>query len=152
MAQIKLFRGQNTSLSNVPITDGAVYVIANESNTGDVYADVGQQRIRIGSGESNIQIKTTQEWRDETPKTVSQEGVFYIFVETDSEDKFTSTRVKIGDGKAYVVDLPFIDQNRLEITQNQIDHWNHKLDLATEVINDEKLVFTRSMNLIITGE
>ena len=52
--------------------------------------------------------------------------------------------IKIGDGSAYVVDLPFVN-----ITSEQVNFWNNKVNcyLETELTdegNNETLVFTRT--------
>jgi len=61
MAQVKLYRGdQGASLPN-DLNDGAVYVIQTNTNTGEAYADINGQRIKIGSGSASIFTKTKEE-------------------------------------------------------------------------------------------
>lgn len=52
--------------------------------------------------------------------------------------------IKIGDGSAYVVDLPFVN-----VTSEQINFWNNKVNcyLEPELVvggDDETLIFTRT--------
>lgn len=51
---------------------------------------------------------TTEEWAGRK-NLVSQEGALYIYSDyyTDGDGK-THAGLKVGDGKAYVVDLPFV--------------------------------------------
>lgn len=80
----------------------------------------------------------------------------YIFSDANSyeeeytENNETLTRtvyvpgIKIGDGSAYVVDLPFVN-----VTSEQINFWNNKVNcyLEPEIIedgNNETLIFTRT--------
>lgn len=155
MAQIKFYRGgQTASLPNT-IEDGAIYVLDNGDTSGEIYTDINNQRIKIGTGQSSIVVKTTQEWRAENPKTISKSGTIYVFSDARSyeeeyeENGETLTRtvtvpgIKIGDGQAYVIDLPFST-----VTAEQINFWNNKVNcyLETEYNiqgNEENLVFTR---------
>ncbi len=72
------------------------------------------------------------------------------YEEEYTENNETLTRtvyvpgVKIGDGSAYVVDLPFVN-----VTSEQISFWNNKVNcyLEPELIpngNSETLIFTRT--------
>lgn len=59
MARVKFYRGdQISSLPNV-LEDGAIYLLDNGNNAGELYADVNNQRIKIGTGQSSIIVKTT---------------------------------------------------------------------------------------------
>ena len=72
------------------------------------------------------------------------------YEEEYTENNETLTRtvyvpgIKIGDGSAYVVDLPFVN-----VTSEQINFWNNKVNcyLEPELIADgdnETLIFTRT--------
>ena len=57
MARIKFYRGgQETSL---PATtqDGAVYIVQTGNNTGEIYADLNNQRVKVGTGASSSQVE-----------------------------------------------------------------------------------------------
>lgn len=155
MAQVKFFRGDQTASLPSTIDDGAIYVLDTGDNSGDLYVDYNNQRMKIGSGQSSIKTKTTQEWMAEEPKTISKLGAIYCFAdaythtEEYEEDGEIITRVvktpglKIGDGQAYVVDLPFST-----VSPEQIEFWNNKINCYLEVEyntqgNEENLVFTR---------
>lgn len=63
-------------------------------------------------------------------------------------------KIKIGDGNAYCVDLPFIDDDifniinnhinnsTIHVTQAEKDFWNNKINSSDEV-EEENLIFTR---------
>lgn len=155
MAQVKFYRGdQAASLPNT-IEDGAIYVLDKGDNSGELYTDIDNQRIKIGTGKSSVVIKTTQEWWSENPKTFSEAGEIYVFSDARSyEEEYEEngeilTRtvnipgIKIGDGQTYVIDLPFST-----ITDEQINFWNNKVNCYLEIEyniqgNEENLVFTR---------
>ena len=64
-------------------------------------------------------------------------------------------RIKIGDGNSYVVDLPFVDDNVLNLLEDHINDnnrhvtlaeksfWNNKLNYVSNVL-EETLVLTRN--------
>lgn len=61
MAQVKLYRGdQGASLPN-DLKDGAIYVVQTDANTGEVYVDTNEQRIKISSGSSALVFTKTKE-------------------------------------------------------------------------------------------
>lgn len=61
MAQIKLYRGsQQTSLPNTT-QDGAIYVVQTDQDFGEVYADLGDTRVKIGTGSGATFTRTTAE-------------------------------------------------------------------------------------------
>ncbi len=61
MAQVKFYRGDQTASLPNTIEDGALYLLDKGNNSGELYADIGNQRVKVGSGQSFIEIKTTQE-------------------------------------------------------------------------------------------
>lgn len=81
----------------------------------------------------------------------------YISVEDDLGNTIFYPGVKIGDGNAYVVDLPFVtdgaryevlqmlknhaENSTIHITQKEREFWNNKLN--SEVI-EEELILTRN--------
>lgn len=61
MAQVRFFRGDQTASLPNAINDGAVYVLDKGDNSGDLYVDYNNQRMKIGTGQASIRTKTTQE-------------------------------------------------------------------------------------------
>lgn len=59
MARVKFYRGdQIASLPNT-LEDGALYLLDKGDSAGELYADVNNQRVKIGTGQSSIITKTT---------------------------------------------------------------------------------------------
>jgi len=126
MAQVKLYRGDQTASLPATLNDGAIYVVQTDANTGEIYADINGQRIKISSGSASIFTKTTAQW-SKTPNLVSAAGTVYIYSDARSyEEQYvkngqTLTRtvqvpgLKIGDGTSYVVDLPFVNVTAQQI-------------------------------------
>lgn len=119
MAQVKLYRGSQEASLPVTTQDGALYVVQTGAETGDVYADINGQRIKIGTGSGGTFIHTTAEWQ-QLSELVSARGSIYIYSDArsyqDGEETVYVPGIKVGDGTSYVVDLPFVN-----VTAEQIN-------------------------------
>lgn len=138
MAQVKIYRGGQTASLPQNITDGAIYVKATDQENGEMYADIGNRRIKIGSGFKASITKTTEEWNAMNPPLLSEQGVIYIYSNARSyiedEDIVNVPGLKVGDGTSFVVDLPFVN-----VTAQQINLWNTAAttaDAANAAIQD----------------
>lgn len=114
------------------------------------------QYVLVPSGGSGggdeVVAKTTSEWNN-TPSLVSQAGTIYIY--TDYYDDGQGHNVpafKVGDGLAYLIDLPFVDVNMqrhmsdevIHITEQERVFWNNKIRTDSTEIDRENLIFTTS--------
>ena len=81
---------------------------------------------------------TTSYWNS-TPSRVSVSGAIYVYTDYATEDQKNIPGIKIGDGNAYVVDLPFV-MTGVAITQADIDSWNNKVGARIDPNNPENLV------------
>lgn len=86
-----------------------------------------------------VVCKTTDEWALLTD-LVSDKGTVYVY--TDYKPIGTSgdyqPGIKIGDGLAYVVDLPFVTAEDARITAEDIERWNNKVAVRAD---GENLIF-----------
>lgn len=84
-----------------------------------------------------IYYDTEAGWNDQT-NLVSEEGAIYIYTyEIAGETRF---KMKIGDGNAYLIDMPFvIDQ---PVTGLEKDFWNNKVSAFMSLLNEEELVLS----------
>lgn len=145
--KIKLYRGSQAASLPTEIIDGAIYILAKDSVSGEMYTDIHDKRIKISSQEK-IYTRTTEEWNN-TPTLKSEKGVMYVysdaFTYTDENNNLKSAPgIKIGDGNAYIIDLPFTSN----ISPEKIAFWDNKVNcyLETELSstgNKENLIFTR---------
>lgn len=87
--------------------------------------------------------KTTSEWEN-GGLVLSEKDVIYVYTDyySDTIDEQTVyiPGVKIGDGNAYVQDLPFTNQY---ITKSTIDKWNNKVTAYLDASNQEILVLSK---------
>ena len=91
------------------------------------------------SEELNISAcKTSAEWARLT-QLVSVKGEVYVYTDAGTDESGNPVpKVKIGDGRAYVVDLPFVAATDLRITAEDIANWNNKIAVRTD---GELLIF-----------
>lgn len=92
---------------------------------------------------------TTQEWSQQPPE-VSEPGALYIWTDykKDSQNR-NIPGLKIGDGNAYIADLPFIDEIYAEhiadetahISQADRDIWDNNVTCFIGQDEPNKLIF-----------
>ena len=106
----------------------------------------------------NVVAKTTAQWAA-NPNLVSQENVFYIYTDYKTVEKNGTTynipAAKLGDGNAYVIDLPFmtvdeetfmnhVNNTTIHITAAERDFWNNKERSYIDPNDTETLVLTKA--------
>lgn len=93
-------------------------------------------------------LKGTCSYWDDQRYLVGKKNVFYLYTDyITHKDPVTGAitynpGLKIGDGRAYLIDTPFIGGYGIEITQEMIDFWNNKWRGFVDLNNPENLVFT----------
>lgn len=107
---------------------------------------------------SAIYYDTTAHWNARV-SLKSEKGAIYIYSDhqsiVESGETILVPGIKIGDGLAYVIDLPFVsnDNSRelkehirntaIHVTLEEKSFWNNKLNMHVDSSNPENLVFTR---------
>lgn len=165
MALFKIFRGTSENLPN-KIHDGYAYFTTDD---GKFYIDTFNQRILVNPDTSSadkiaylkdgvmtdvgtvldqilgssasFEIHTSEEWVD-AGRNISQAGVLYIYSDSyELQDGTKIPRIKIGDGLAYISDLPFFDEKlRLDLVQH-IDNFDVHVTL------EEKRAWWNKLNV-----
>lgn len=96
---------------------------------------------------------TTSNWNSQRT-LVSKKNIIYVY--TDHLSKTVDGKtvyipgVKIGDGKAYLIDLPFTDtitmdhinNSGIHVTQNEKNFWNNKIRCYMDSVSGTRLIFT----------
>lgn len=127
-------------------------------------------RLKVGDGMTNVinlpfvgaidldgnimKVATTAEWNSQIT-FIPKAGEIIVYSDRQRLDNnSTICGVKIGDGNAYCIDLPFvgddianallehIDNQVVHITQEERNRWNNKINCNDEVLN-ENLILTR---------
>ena len=93
-----------------------------------------------GGGTQEVYYNTTAGWNAQST-LISEAGVIYVYSDykKDSQNRDVPN-LKIGDGLAYLIDLPFMN---MDVTEAQKTFWNNKVTTIDSVQN-ETLIFTRS--------
>lgn len=94
----------------------------------------------IGNAISQILTATTEEWNS-NPTLVSKKNTLYIYSDYDNNGSTDIPAAKIGDGSAYLIDLPFIESGG--ITYEQIQSWNNKVTAFINPENPSNLVLSK---------
>lgn len=101
-------------------------------------------------GKVPVLYNTTATWNSQ-PQLVSAQGFIYVYTDYKKNDQQQDIAgLKFGDGSAYLIDLPFIDEilyehlndNIKHITQQEREFWNNKVRCYADPNNPDKLIFT----------
>lgn len=117
---------------------------------GNLTAEM-QQVVISGNGGGNILVDTTEGWNAKTT-LIAEKNVVYMYSdhETNSEGQ-PVPGFKLGDGLAYLIDLPFNDDLMVEHIQDTSSHvtpeekefWNNKVTAYINAENLEELVLSK---------
>lgn len=85
-----------------------------------------------------VAVKTTEEWQQITT-IVSKKGEIYVYSDYMQDEQGNNIPgFKIGDGNAYIIDLPFATLPDLRISADDIANWNNKVSVRIE---GDRLIF-----------
>lgn len=131
-------------------------VVAAKENTKYEISREGEYIILAGTDESISRAKlpfeygTVSEWAGRAGE-VSQQGMFYVYTDYSQDEHGANIpAVKIGDGLAYIGDLPFtkadflshINDTTIHVTAEEKEFWNNKVRCYILQENNENLIFT----------
>ena len=130
--------------------------VADAENTKYEISREGEYIILAGTDESVSRAKlpfeygTVSEWAGRAGE-ISQEGVFYVYTDYSQDEQGKNIpAVKIGDGLAYIGDLPFtkadflshVNNTTIHVTQEEKNFWNNKIRCYILQEDNENLIFT----------
>lgn len=105
--------------------------------------------------------KSKEQW-NENPLFISEKDILYIYndykqIELENGEIGYFPGLKIGDGKSYLIDLPFFNTSMYEdqimehlenhfihITQQQREFWNNKVTAFLDFSDIENLVLSKN--------
>lgn len=108
-----------------------INIRAKVSPYGAVFGEVQKS---TGGGGAGVIMKTKAEWA-ELPTLKSIKGCFYVYTDYRQEEDPETHEItnipamKIGDGEAYVIDLPF---ETIAITEEDIARWNDHVGVIVD--------------------
>ena len=103
----------------------------------------------IGDTQPKVFYDTTANWAKQT-SLVSERGAIYIYSDYQDDDGTDVPGLKLGDGLAFVVDLPFVGKLYDDHLADTVSHitsaersaWNDKVRCYLDSTDNEKLIFT----------
>lgn len=126
---------------------GTVPMIVAE-NGGTVPLDVEQVRV-VGRGNAYLYINTTAEWNSK-PTYIPRRGEIIVYSDHDTviEDGVEKLvpGIKIGDGMAYCIDLPFVTD---ALAKRLLGHINNS---AIHVSAEDRAFWDNKLNCDVDGE
>lgn len=99
--------------------------------------------INGASGKKEVVSDTTAGWNSQVT-LISQKDVIYVYTDYKIVDDKPVPNIKIGDGNAYLIDLPFLVSD-IEITEEQIEYWNNKVAVMLDILDPENVIFYTDM-------
>lgn len=97
----------------------------------------------IGERLSNKPIvsNTTAGWNSQ-PSLISEKDRIYVYTDYQMVDDQPVPGLKVGDGNAYLIDIPFISFG--DVTPEERAIWNNKVSAAMSTEDAENLIFSTS--------
>lgn len=107
-------------------------------NTDNTSGTIGQG---IPIGDKQIFSDTTANWNSQT-FLIGKKDCLYVYTDYKQEDGKDIPAFKIGDGLAYLIDLPFSYMGN--VTAEQIEFWNNKVTAFMDTVEDDNLVLSKN--------
>lgn len=130
------------NLASTAIVDGGVdsliSILGNVSSSAALTGSIGCG----GRSIKEVVSATTAQWNAQI-HLVSAKDVIYVYTDYEIVDGQPIPNLKIGDGNAYLIDLPFISS--CGITQEQINFWNNKVSIKIDENDPENVIFYTDM-------
>ena len=112
----------------------------NVSGVASVIQRITGSMVSGGSsGRKEIISNTTEAWNS-NPRLKSVKDIIYVYTDYKVVNGQPIPGIKVGDGLAFVVDLPFVSTGP-DITQEQIDFWNDKCSVMIDPEDPEHAIF-----------
>lgn len=106
--------------------------------------------VYVVNGDCKVLYASTATWNSQ-PQLISKRGYIYIYSDyKQNEQEQNIPGFKVGDGSAYLIDMPFADDliqkhlsnNIIHITQEEREFWNNKVRCYIDPLNEHNLIFT----------
>ena len=127
-----------------PQGDPATLPIASSNTLGGVKIGDRISVTNDGTISADYQVlsNTTAGWNAQ-PTLISSLNTVYVYTDYELDDNNNPLpNIKIGDGLAYLIDMPFVSRDK--ITPQQIAAWDNKVAVKLDSVDNEILVFYTS--------
>ena len=97
-----------------------------------------------------IYVDTMENWNSD-PTIRTEEKTIYVYTDYQTTpDGKTVAGIKIGDGDAYLIDMPFIDtipmshisNTAIHVSEEDREFWNNKVRCYYSLEHENRLIFT----------
>ena len=148
-------------IPGVKIGDGQAYLVDIPFLDANYQSHIENTEIHITQAErefwnshnGNIYCNTTAYW-ESLPSLQSEKDAIYVYTDHQQLDGNDIPGMKIGDGNAYLIDLPFVDAVYAEHIANSIIHvtqedrlvWDNNVTCFIAPNKDDRLVFRKRQN------
>lgn len=134
--------------------DGKAYI--KEGGSSGAFVRGGDVLSGSASGRTDsdfIHADTTAGWNSQS-LLIGKAGHIYIYTDHSNVGGVPVPNIKIGDGKSYLIDNPFVslpleealklhcEDTTKHITSNERDAWNSKVQCHIDENDPENLIFT----------
>lgn len=133
------------------LIDGSMNLIYPKTSADNVmYNESLSIKDKVDNISSPVQSNTKEYW-DSNKTLISIKNVIYVYTNyKQSKDGDNIPGVKIGDGLAYLIDLPFIDveitehitNTTIHVSQQDRDKWDSKVKCFISEVDIENLYFS----------
>ena len=124
---------QSDSVSGVVRSGSTVRLNVSGNQT------IGGTVVIGASSKKEVYSNTTEGWNSQV-SLVSSRDVIYVYTDFRIVDDHPVPNIKIGDGKAFLIDLPFIAGDS-GITPEQIAFWDNKVSVRVDEDDPETVIF-----------
>lgn len=115
----------------------------------ELSADIQNFAIALND---NLLVATTEQWNSRR-ELVGEKNVVYVYTDFEiSPDGQAIPAFKVGDGLAYLIDLPFnndiairhIHNTLIHVTPEEKEFWNNKVTAYLNADDLEELILTKN--------
>lgn len=141
----------------IKIGDGLSYLIDSpfldvncRSHMDNTEIHITQTEREFWNNKGNVYCDTTAHWEAQ-PTLESEKDAIYVYTDHQQLNGVDIPGIKVGDGNAYLVDLPFIDAVYAEHIANSIIHvtqedrvvWDNNVTCFIAPNKEDRLVFKK---------
>lgn len=142
-------KGEKGDPGEVPIDTELSPTSENPLENKAIYAALSALAEELELEMPKILYDTKANW-DSQVSLVSVQNTMYIYTDYQQEGGVNVPGVKIGDGNAYLIDIPFMDikyynhinDETIHITDEEREFWNNKVRCYKSLEEEENLIFT----------
>ena len=97
-----------------------------------------------GGSTKNLKVGTKAQW-DSQPTLIAEKDVVYVYSDyKTSSSGLPIPAFKVGDGKAYLIDMPFNDgMAEVDIKPTDVESWNNKVTAVVYEDDPTNLVLSK---------